>query len=478
MGREFDNAEDENNTVQNVISSLFPEPYIDNSTLEATVNASISIFATYLKGSHNCSYSGATTHSCSALEGSNASAALEEAGFDVQSLKEVAYRGLHAAAEGAASTFYPTERYMVIAPFAVATAVAFLTCLILVFVYIPSVTSTTLQLRSGVIPTLRNPRFDLYRFGADLVTILIGSIFWGSLASSILVGGVIGCIVFFFIWQATEKFALRFIAFLVGICVTLIVRVIILVCFRGKNFDAFYRSKPARANILSLFLEAATFGLSVGFIFMRAIKLLLAAGMWIGKIDRPFLASGVGNLWGYFELDGYPSIFQRDILSHEAHRHPWIELFGAMMMMKLRYGDSFARSAGSSWRLIFVYSLLPWLSKYRTLTRSKHLMGNDENVDATALAFVSLRKVIRQSLTLHDPVMKNCSETEEEGEVQQQVEDGKAAGDESFGPSSRRTPEEENAVLKLEILSLKRQLRALDMKAARSSMLFTPQDPA
>ena len=90
---------------------------------------------------------------------------------------------------------------------------------------------------------------------------------------------------------------------------------------------------------------------------MRVIKLLLAAGMCIGRIDRTFLAPGIGNLWGYFELDAYPSIFQRDILAHEAHRHPWIELSGTMLMMKLRHGDSFARPAGSSWRLIFVYAL-------------------------------------------------------------------------------------------------------------------------
>jgi hypothetical protein len=33
--------------------------------------------------------------------------------------------------------------------------------------------------------------------------------------------------------------------------------------------------------------------------------------------------------------------------------------------MKLRYRDSFGSEAGAAWRLLFVYSLLPWMHKYR-----------------------------------------------------------------------------------------------------------------
>jgi hypothetical protein len=33
--------------------------------------------------------------------------------------------------------------------------------------------------------------------------------------------------------------------------------------------------------------------------------------------------------------------------------------------MKLRYRDSFGSRAGAAWRLLFVYSLLPWMHKYR-----------------------------------------------------------------------------------------------------------------
>ena len=33
--------------------------------------------------------------------------------------------------------------------------------------------------------------------------------------------------------------------------------------------------------------------------------------------------------------------------------------------MKLRYGDEFGRSSGSTWRLLFVFALMPWLRRYR-----------------------------------------------------------------------------------------------------------------
>ena len=64
------------------------------------------------------------------------------------------------------------------------------------------------------------------------------------------------------------------------------------------------------------------------------------------------------------ELDPYPLMFRKDILSHEAHRHPYIERLGVMYMLALRYND-FGSYACTRWRLLFVYALLPWMRKYR-----------------------------------------------------------------------------------------------------------------
>ena len=64
-------------------------------------------------------------------------------------------------------------------------------------------------------------------------------------------------------------------------------------------------------------------------------------------------------------MDKLPLTFMKDILIHEAHRHPYIERLGVMYMMKLRHGTKFANTAGSVWRLIFVFALMPWLRRYR-----------------------------------------------------------------------------------------------------------------
>lgn len=173
-------------TIEIAIKTIFPETSIDEDAIKATVDNSSSIFSSFLQDSYDCSTVLSTSSAginetatvfefCSALEtGANTSAALQEAGFDVQGLEKVAYDSMYAAAEQTASNFYPSEKYMVTVPLTIATIVAFLSALALTTVYIPSVTSTTLQLRSGAIPTFRNPKFGLYRFGADLVTILLG----------------------------------------------------------------------------------------------------------------------------------------------------------------------------------------------------------------------------------------------------------------------------------------------------------------
>ena len=117
-------------------------------------------------------------------------------------------------------------------------------------------------------------------------------------------------------------------------------------------------------------------------------KLLLTAALYVGRIDTPFLAPGVGRL-GDLELDGYPVIFMKDILSHEAHRHPYLELMGSMYLMKMRYGEHFGNRAGSTWRLIFVYALMPWLNKYRILREGK---VEDEVTEGT-VRFFRLRDI-------------------------------------------------------------------------------------
>ena len=295
-------------------------------------------------------------------------ALLGGSGLDEEFLESVARESLEQAAEESVNSLYPSERYMVAFPMIVATAVAFLVAVYLSVLYIPSVTTTILKLRCGHIPTLRDGHFRRYRVAPDQVAILTGSIFWGTLFSSVVVGGFIGVIVFFFLWQASVYFAQKIASLFIGILVIILIRLGILLTCRCIMYKTFYRQKPGAANLSLLSLEWANFFLSAGYVFMRMIKLLVVAGTSIGRIDTPFLAPGIGRV-GPIELDVYPIVHTKDILLHEAHRHPYIEQLGLMYLMKLRYAKHFGNRAGSCWRLIFVYALMPWLHKYRVQTR-------------------------------------------------------------------------------------------------------------
>jgi len=285
----------------------------------------------------------------------------------------------NAAIQNQIDSIFPSQQYMITIPLVMGTIAAFLTALSLAFTYLPSTTATTLKLRSGVIPTFRAPRdFQLNRRANDEVTMLIGGLFWGCFISSVLVGLLIAVTLFLLLWQVTMGVVQQLFAFLIGFLVVFLLKLTIVCFVRCTFYQAFYRRRPAAANIAALALECANLALSVGFVFLRAIRFIVSAVLFVGRIDTPFLASGVGRI-GSFELDHYPTIFTKDLLAQEAHGHPYIDLLGVMYLMKLRYGEHFGSRAGSTWRLIFVYALMPWLHKYRVLTKSANKVHIEEN---------------------------------------------------------------------------------------------------
>ena len=337
---------------------------------------------------------------------------LNASGLDGESLMALSRTMLQESVDQTIDSLYPTHKYMVTIPMIVAVCMATLCALYLTLSYASSVTSTILKLRCGIIPSLADPeKFSRMRQAPDTVSLLTGSLFWGCLGSSILVGGSFGVIVFLFLWQGSVYFAQRVTALAIGITVITLIRLMLVNCCRRSYYRAFYRRKPAAANISLLALEWANFALSAGFILIRAIKLILVAGFSIGRVDRPFLAEGIGRL-GPIELDGYPTIHTRDLLLNEAHRHPYLELLGTMYLMKLRYSDHFGKTAGSCWRLIFVYAIFPWLHKYRVMARPKLF------VDATTASSHPESDLRNKSLTFVSLRNMFSSFEEEEGEIQ------------------------------------------------------------
>jgi len=363
-------------------------------------------FCTVRSGNYSCDPQAGVNYLCGLpqtthLDPQTELAFLEASGLNLTFLVDITEENIQGAVDQQVHNLYPAQKFMIMVPVIIGVVVAFLVSVYLAVSYMPSVATTVLQLRSGVIPTLRDEDFDGYRTSPDQVVLLTGGLFWGSFIASLAVGGLAALVVFLFV--VTAIYAQKIVAAFIGIILITVLRLLILLCIRSSLFTVFYRTRPARANILMLGLEWASFAVSVGFALLRMAKLLVIACAYIGRIDRPFLAKGVGEI-GKSEIDSYPAVHTKDILIQEAHRHPFLELLGAMYMMKLRYADHFGKTAGSCWRLLFIYALFPWLSQYRVNSRRSitHKGGNEpeasgndpETTSLQHLKYVSLRQIV------------------------------------------------------------------------------------
>jgi len=241
---------------------------------------------------------------------------------------------------------------------------AFFVAFSLFAIWIPSVVTTVLQFRSGVIGSLRDPEFRRYRAAPDLTGVLFGASFWGSLFACGSIFFIFGTVVFLAVYQLTRPYFIKVLAQLIGILVTVGIKVIILTSMRKILFRGFYRKSPAFANCMMVCMECWNLALTILSMVQRLVKLMLVTAFYVGRLDTPMLARGVGNI-GPVPLDDFPIQFRKDLLLHDAHRHPYMERLGVMYMLKLRYGDDFATRAGSAWRLIFVMALMPWLRRFR-----------------------------------------------------------------------------------------------------------------
>ena len=217
-----------------------------------------------------------------------------------------------------------------------------------------------------------------------LITLLFGSIFWSCVVASALVGSIIFSVLFFFLYDRTSFYAQTSFAIIIGALLAVLFRTLIMMLGRQKYFQAFYRTRPAGANIYFLALEWANFALTVAFALGRFAKLLAVATLSVGRIDTQILSDDVMYL-GPIDMDAAPTMHTRDILIHEAHRHPYIEALGSFYLTKLRYGNRYCTRAGSTWRLIFVYALMPWMQKHRIAGEIEESTKDIEGADGPSI---------------------------------------------------------------------------------------------
>jgi len=229
-------------------------------------------------------------------------------------------------------------------------------CFYATFSHIPSAVSTIRQLRTGALPSMRDPHFLRYRAAQDTPSLLLGGMFWGIWYTGFFVYFFIGLLVTVLLFTG-QTFVAGYIAF----TVTALGKLLILRLVRTSTHKAFHRRNPRFANVWILCLEAWNLGLGYGYMAIRAIKLIVVSVLSIARFDIQVLSSQINTL-GPLEIDDHPTIFRRDLLAHEAHRHPYLEILGILYVKSLQ-DINFGSRAHSAWRRLFVLALLPWMNK-------------------------------------------------------------------------------------------------------------------
>eukprot|EP00934_Nitzschia_sp_Nitz4_P003806 Nitzschia sp. Nitz4//scaffold23_size168460//147873//151411//NITZ4_002247-RA/size168460-snap-gene-0.128-mRNA-1//1//CDS//3329543719//3796//frame0 len=243
--------------------------------------------------------------------------------------------------------------------------------LVILLNYIPSTVKTVLKYRCGLVESLGDLAFQEARMTPDTAYMNIANAIYAVLAASILFFVLIGTILFLFIWDFSKGVMQLILAWAIGLAITILLKMLLTTLCRRRFFRAFYRVFPGRANLTALLLECWFIGLGGGVLVGRISQFLLATAFWIGRIDEPLLADNV-ILLGY-KFDYVPSHFQKDILIHEAHRHPYLERLSSMYLMRLLHRKSFGSAAGACWRQLFVLTLMPWLMQYRVFQKQRGL---------------------------------------------------------------------------------------------------------
>jgi hypothetical protein len=223
----------------------------------------------------------------------------------------------------------------------------------------------------------------LARDGPEAAYMNTANAIYGMFAAAILFFLLIGLVLFLFIWDFTRDIVLLLVAWGIGLGITIGLKVVMTSFCRKEFFRAFYRIRPAKANLSTLALECWFIGLGGGVLIGRVTQFLMASAFWIGRIDEPFLADNV-SLMGY-KFDYVPLNYIKEILVHEAHRHPYIERLGAMYLMRLRHPSFASNDACACWRQLLVLTLMPWLMKYRVFHEQRSIESLQDQASEKAV---------------------------------------------------------------------------------------------
>ena len=135
---------------------------------------------------------------------------------------------------------FSDEKWMGLLAITIGLLCGLLSAIYITLQYVPSSVSTIMQFRSGVIPSLRDKSFVKYRYAQDQIAILFGSIFWGAFYTSVAVAFLSGAVVYLAVWPVTSNYFLAILAQLIGLLVTIGLKLFVLMFLRRQYHAAFY----------------------------------------------------------------------------------------------------------------------------------------------------------------------------------------------------------------------------------------------
>lgn len=104
---------------------------------------------------------------------------------------------------------------------------------------------------------------------------------------------IFGLLIFLFCWEITAQPMIVFLAWCLGVTVTILLKMVVTSFLVKTSFQGFFRQRVMRANIVTVMLEMWYISLASSLLVARVCQFLLASAFWVGRVDETFLHENV-----------------------------------------------------------------------------------------------------------------------------------------------------------------------------------------